>query len=178
MSAKIALAAVAAGVSIAALAGFSTTAMASTHGAKAAPRECTASQLKVAYTSNRQIRQGALDGMSKTDNVVTFTNKSRSTCVIQGYPGVAALNSHNGQIQQATRTRTAVHPVTLRPGAVASSLITANTASCDVPTRVAGLLVTAPDQRTSTHLSSPGYMCLHSLAVNPVAAGNAGGLHL
>jgi hypothetical protein len=178
MSTKITLAAVAAGASIAALAGFSTVAMASTHGVNGAPRECTASQLKVAYTNNWQIKQGALDGMSKTDNVVTFTNRSHSTCVIQGYPGVAALNSHGRQIQQAARSGAAVHPIWLKPGAVASSLITADTASCNVPTGVAGLLVTAPDQRTSTHLSSPGYMCLHSLKVNPVAAGNAGGLHL
>ncbi|HXL91487.1 MAG TPA: DUF4232 domain-containing protein [Streptosporangiaceae bacterium] len=178
MSLKIAFAAVTAGVSIAALAGFSTTAMASTTHAAKAPAECTASQLKVAYTNNWQIREGALDGMSKTDNVVTFTNKSHSTCVIQGYPGVADLNSRGHQIQQAARSGAAVHPVWLKPGAVASSLITANTASCNRPTGVAGLLVTAPDQRTSTHLSSPGYMCLHSLVVNPVAAGNAGGLHL
>jgi hypothetical protein len=179
MSAKtrIAFALAAAGASVVAFAGVSSAAMASpSHAPRVA--ECTASQLKVAYTNNKQILDGALVGMSKTDNVVTFTNKSHSTCVIQGYPGVAALNSHGHQIQQAKRSGSVVHAIKLRPGATASSLITADTASCNVPPRVAGLLVTAPDQRTSSHLSSPGYLCLHSLVVHPVAYGNAGGLSL
>jgi hypothetical protein len=174
---RIACALAAAGASVVAFAGFSGAAMASpAHAARVS--ECTAGQLKVAYTNNKQILDGALVGMSKTDNVVMFTNKSHSTCVIQGYPGVAALNSHGHQIQQAKRSGPAVHAIKLRPGATSSSLITADTASCNVPTRVAGLLVTAPDQRTSSHLSSPGYMCLHSLVVHPVAYGNAGGLSL
>jgi hypothetical protein len=180
MSAKtrIAFALAAAGASVVAFAGISSAAMASPSGHAGRVAECKASQLKVAYTNNRQILDGALVGMSKTDNVVMFTNKSHSTCVIQGYPGVAALNSHGHQIQQAKRSGSAVHAIKLRPGATASSLITANTASCNVPPRVAGLLVTAPDQRTSTHLRSPGYLCLHTLVVHPVAYGNAGGLSL
>jgi hypothetical protein len=140
--------------------------------------ECRASQLRVSYTNNRQINQGALDGMSKTDRVVMFVNVGHSTCVIQGYPGVAALNSHGTQIKQAHRSGEAVRPVYVRPGGVASALISANTASCNAPVAVAGLLVTAPDQYTSTHLGAPGEMCLGSLTVHPAAAGNAGGLSL
>jgi Protein of unknown function (DUF4232) len=176
--AQLAIALAATGASVVAFAGISGTAMAAPAGHTARVPQCSASQLKVAYTNNKQILQGALVGMSKTDNVVMFTNKGHSTCVIQGYPGVAALNSHGGQIQQARRSGSAVHAVTLRPGATASSLITADTASCNTPAKVAGLLVTAPDQRTSVHLRSPGELCLHSLVVHPVAAGNAGGLSL
>ena len=138
--------------------------------------ECSVSELRISYTDNAQIRNGALDGMSKTDNVVTFTNVGRSTCVIQGYPGVAALNAQGVQVQQAVRSGTAVHPVTLRPGATASSLIAANTASCTSPVAVPGLLVTAPDQYTSVRLGSAGDMCLHSLTVNPAVPGDAAGL--
>lgn len=140
--------------------------------------ECTGGQLRVSYTDNAQIRNGALDGMSKTDNVVTFTNVGRSTCVIQGYPGVAALNGQGVQVAQAVRGGGAVHPVFLRPGATASSMVGANTASCASPVAVPGLLVTAPDQYTSVRLGAAGDMCLRSLTVNPVVPGDAAGLPL
>lgn len=140
--------------------------------------ECNGGQLRVSYTDNAQIRNGALDGMSKTDNVVTFTNVSRSTCVIQGYPGVAALNGQGVQVAQALRGGGAVHPVFLRPGATASSMVGANTASCASPVAVPGLLVTAPDQYTSVRLGAAGDMCLRSLTVTPVVPGDAAGLPL
>jgi Protein of unknown function (DUF4232) len=88
---------------------------------------------------------------------------------------VAALDASGHQIEQAVRSGQAVYPVYLRPGATASALIAANTASCDSPTPVAGLLVTAPDQYTSTRLGTAGDMCLHSLTVSPVVAGDAAG---
>jgi Protein of unknown function (DUF4232) len=143
--------------------------------------ECTIGQLRISYTDNRQIRHGALAGMSKTDNVVTFTNVGRSTCVIEGFPGVAALNSRGAQVKQAVRSTSVapgdskVRPVYLKPGSVASALVSADTASCNKPTYVAGLLVTAPDTYRSVRLSPPGYMCLPSLTVSPVVPGNAAG---
>ena len=140
--------------------------------------ECDAGELRISYTNNQQINDGALAGMSKTDNVVMFVNVGSSTCVIQGYPGIAALNAHGTQIQQARRSGEAVHPVYLRPGAVASALVSADTASCSAPKRVAGLLVTAPDQYTSIRLGSPGEMCLGSLTVHPAVPGNAAGIPL
>lgn len=137
--------------------------------------ECAARQLLISYTDNAQIRDGALAGMSKTDNVVTFINVGSSTCVIQGYPGVAALNGHGVQVEQAARSGGAVRPVFLRPGATASSLVAADTASCNSPVPVSGLLVTAPDQYTSVRLGAAGEMCLRSLTVHPVVAGDAAG---
>lgn len=119
--------------------------------------------------------------MSKTDRVLTFTNVSGTTCVIQGFPGVAALNSRGIQVEQAVRTTrvapgdSAVRPVYLKPGGVASALTAANTASCNKPTYVPGLLVTVPDTYRSVHLGPVGYMCLRSLTVSPVVPGNAAG---
>jgi hypothetical protein len=140
--------------------------------------ECKASELRIAYTDNAQIRDGALDGMSKADSVLTFTNAGGTTCVIQGYPGVAALGASGAQIKQAARTAEAVHPVVLQPGGVASTMVAANTASCTSLTPIAGLLVTAPDQYTSTQLTSSAEFCLNSLTVSPVVAGDAAGLSL
>ncbi len=91
--------------------------------------ECTIGRLRISYTDNGQIRHGALAGMSKTDNVVTFTNVGRATCVIEGFPGVAALNSHGAQVKQAIRSTSVapgdskVRPVYLKPGGAASALV-------------------------------------------------------
>jgi hypothetical protein len=174
------IAIVAAGASIAALTGVPAAHAATAAAATRVP-ECKIGQLRISYTNNAQIKEGALAGMSKTDNVVTFTNVSRSTCVLEGFPGVAALNSHGRQVEQAVRTTSVapgdsrVRPVSLRPHGVASALISANTASCNLPTAVPGLLVTAPGTYRSVHLGPAGYMCLRSLRVSPVVPGNAAG---
>ena len=148
-------------------------------GAGGSGAECTAAHLAIAYTDNKQIRQGALAGMSHADNVVTFTNTGSATCRIQGYPGMAALNAAGKQIQQAVRASVGKIPlVTLAPGQVASAEITGNTASCTKPASVPGLLVTAPDQRTSTRLGPYGTVCVNSLGIGPVHPGNSAGLTL
>jgi hypothetical protein len=173
------IAVVAAAASIAALTGVPA-AHAATAAAHRTPA-CTAGQLRISYTNNAQIKQGALAGMSKTDNVVTFKNVGRTTCVIEGFPGAAALNSHGAQIKQAVRTTSVtpgdskVRPVYLKRDGVASALVAANTASCNRPTYVPGLLVTAPDTHRSVRLGPAGYMCLPSLTVSPVVPGNAAG---
>ena len=141
------------------------------------PRPCSAAVLKIAYSDNKQIRSGALDGMSHADSVVMFTNVGSAPCRTEGWPGVAALDSSGRQIKQAVRgTGGKVPLITLRPGQTASAEITANTASCSTLTTVAGFLVTAPDQRTSTRLGGPKRFCLNSLGIAPMQPGNAAGL--
>jgi sarcosine oxidase gamma subunit len=135
----------------------------------------------VAYTSNAQIRNGALDGMSKADSVITFTNHGSRSCWTRGYPGVAALDAAGHQLKQAVRGAAATGQtplITLAPGQVASAEITGNTASCAKLTKIAAFLVTAPDQRTSVRLAGSHLMCLNSLGVDPLQRGDAGGLPL
>jgi hypothetical protein len=139
---------------------------------------CSAAQLKIAYTDNSQIRNGALDGMSHADNVVMFTNEGSTSCQTRGYPGIAALNSAGTQIKQAARASGSAPLIVLGPGQTASAMVSANTASCNTLSSVPGLLVTAPDQRTSTRLGSAGRFCLNSLTVAPLQPGNAAGLKL
>jgi hypothetical protein len=176
------IAVVAAAASIAALTwGTGNASAAAGASASARTAECTSGQLRIAYTNNAQIKEGALAGMSKTYNVVTFTNVGRGTCVIEGFPGVAGLNSHGAQIKQAVRTThlvpndSLVRPVYLNPRGVASALVGGDTASCNTPTYVAGLLVTAPDTYHSVRLGPAGYLCLGSLTISPVVPGNAAG---
>ena len=144
-------------------------------GAASVP-ECTAAQLEIQYTDNSQIKQGALNGMSHADTVVMFTNQGSASCQTGGYPGVAALDSAGKQIMQAVRSSGTGKLITLAPGATASALVSADTASCTSLTPVAGLLVTAPNERTSTRLGSAGKFCLNSLQVGTLQPGNAAGL--
>ena len=139
---------------------------------------CTAAQLKISYTDNSQIKQGALDGMSHDDSVVMVTNISSTSCETGGYPGVAALDASGTQIKQAVRATDTSKTITLAPGAVASAMVSANSASCDKPVTVAGLLVTAPNERTPVRLGSPGTFCLASLQIGTLKPGNAAGLQL
>ena len=141
--------------------------------------ECTTAQLKVAYTGNAQIRNGALDGMSHADSVITFTNVSSATCRTQGYPGVAALDAAGHQLKQAVRGRASTGQlplIVLAPGQAASAEITGNTASCTTLTKIAAFLVTVPDQRTSTRLPGAHDFCLGSLGIGPLQRGDAAGL--
>jgi hypothetical protein len=144
-----------------------------------AAAECTTAQLKVAYTGNAQIRNGALDGMSHADSVITFTNVSSATCRTQGYPGVAALDAAGHQLKQAVRGRASTGQlplIVLAPGQAASAEITGNTASCTTLTKIAAFLVTVPDQRTSTRLPGAHDFCLGSLGIGPLQRGDAAGL--
>ena len=136
---------------------------------------CTAAQLKISYTDNSQIKQGALNGMSHDDSVVMVTNISSASCETGGYPGVAALDSSGTQIKQAVRSTDTSKTITLAPGAVASAMVSANSASCDKPVTVAGLLVIAPNERTSVRLGTPGTFCLASLQIGTLKPGNAAG---
>ena len=144
-----------------------------------APAECTTAQLRVAYTGNAQIRNGALDGMSHADSVITFTNVSSASCRTQGYPGVAALDAAGRQLKQAVRGRSTtgqVPLIVLAPGQAASAEITGNTASCTTLTKIAAFLVTVPDQRTSIRLPGAHDFCLGSLSIDPLQRGDAAGL--
>jgi hypothetical protein len=146
-----------------------------------ATAECTAAQLKVAYTGNAQIRNGALDGMSHADSVITFTNVSSATCRTQGYPGIAALDAAGHQLKQAVRGRAStgqIPLIVLAPGQVASAEITGNTASCTTLTKIAAFLVTVPDQRTSTRLPGAHDFCLGTLGIGALQRGDAAGLSL
>jgi hypothetical protein len=144
-----------------------------------AAAECTTAQLRVAYTGNAQIRNGALDGMSHADSVITFTNVSSASCRTHGYPGVAALDAAGHQLKQAVRGRATtgqVPLIVLAPGQAASAEITGNTASCTTLTKIAAFLVTVPDQRTSTRLPGAHDFCLGSLGIGPLQRGDAAGL--
>jgi hypothetical protein len=147
-------------------------------GAAGGAPECGAAQLKIAYTDNKQIRNGALDGMSHADHVVMFTNEGRCgvpDAGLSGYRGPQCGRKADQAGRPPGRTAGGDHP---QAGPDRVGRVSANTASCITLTSVSGLLVTAPDQRTSTRLGPAGKLCLNSLGVGVMERGNAAGLKL
>lgn len=147
--------------------------------------ECSAHDLTISASDNSDIQQGALAGMSHQDTVWMFTNTRSQTCFMQGYPGITGLDAAGHIIFQAQRQEplpasavSADKPparVRLMPEGKASALLSADSASCDHPTEIPIILVTAPDEKSSTRVSYGATLCPKSATVHPVVAGNTGG---
>jgi hypothetical protein len=114
--------------------------------------------------------------------VLLFVNHSSTSCIVQGYPGVAGVDGSGQQIAQATRTLkgfmggclscTAANPVTLTVGATASAVVEAESAGPGPCTAFASLLVTAPNTTTSVQL--PGQLPSCAFQIHPVVSGSTG----
>jgi hypothetical protein len=152
-------------------------------GAQAAVAECPAAGLV--------IKTGAEEAAAGHSYLtLTFTNSGATTCFLQGYPGAELATAGGGRLdaQRTTGGGTAPAPsrVTLTPGQSASALIvwehfpqngSATFSPADCPGYGATtLLVTAPDQTTSTRLTPPGTtspVCW-GFDVSPVVPGPTG----
>lgn len=116
-----------------------------------------------------------------------FRNAGTVTCILSGYPGVAALDRSGRQVAQADRTpsgysggltpgQTVPPAVRLAPGQSASALVEGS----DVPVGAAtscpsyaSLLVTPPDLTISVPVSRALPGC-SAIEVHPVVPGTAG----
>jgi len=158
----------------------STTPASTPPSGKAAPppaeTDCPLSQLAVSD-------QKGSAGSTHRSVILIFRNTSAVTCHLTGYPGVAALNSTDQQIAQATRTlhvylggATSAGTVTLAAGASASATVEA--LAIDATTgngcaAYAGILVTPPNETHSIKLAWPGDGC-SALEIHPVVPGTTG----
>ncbi len=112
---------------------------------------------------------------------ILFRNSGSRTCELQGYPGVAGLNSSGQQIAQAVRVPgqgggNGSQAVTLAPGATVSAAVSGTDVPVGGATACAdftSLLVTPPGETHSTvvTLKLPG---CSGLKVYPVVAGTTG----
>ena len=120
---------------------------------------------------------------------IQFHNVSTTTCTLDGYPGVAALNAAGVQLAQALRTPsgymggeptgvTSFAVATLHPGTVAAAILegtdvpvgsTASTACFVYP----AILVTPPNTTTSARLAIQMPSCSR-IQVHPVIVGSSG----
>ncbi|MGP0023076.1 MAG: DUF4232 domain-containing protein [Streptosporangiaceae bacterium] len=109
-----------------------------------------------------------------------FTNLSRATCSLTGYPGVSALSRSGRQLGLPARWGTAKpKAVTLAPGATAHAVLAYSDATvgsyppADQAIPV-WLRIYPPGQRSSTHAfwNAPGLTIARSyLTVSPIQAG-------
>jgi hypothetical protein len=119
------------------------------------PGTCRSSQLKLSFG-------GGDAGMSQQERVLRFTNASRTSCTIVGFPGVSYVAGDNGAQVGAAAVREG-HigaRITLAPGQVASTVIH----SVDVgvfdpsvckPTPVRGYRVYPPNNTAAMFIPLP-----------------------
>jgi hypothetical protein len=143
------------------------------------PAECKVGQLDISITAGNA-------GAGHRSKVIVFRNTGSTRCVLQGYPGVAALNSAGNQVAQAKRTTSGylggvasgkAPLVNLAPGQSASATVEAlafgpNGESC---TGYAGLLVTPPDETHSVRVDWGSDGC-SDLQIHPVVPGTSGSI--
>jgi hypothetical protein len=158
--------------------------------AVASAPHCTTAQLAVSA-----LRFGA--GLGNVAEVIAFRNTNGGLCTLTGYPGVAALDAHRDQVEEARRSLTAylggqevgTRPLTvpLEPGQVATATVDGSdnpvggATSCPF---YPALLVTAPDETIPVILSgvgwqgqefaTQGFPGCSPLVVTPVVPGDSG----
>jgi hypothetical protein len=148
-------------------------------------------------TSQLRIQPGSEGGAAGNAGLtVVFTNVSRTTCTMNGYPGVAALDAQGSQVVQAERRETgmmgglandtsSVPFVTLAPGQAASAEIEGS----DVPLGTAltcvdypSFLITPPGEIHAVRMAAAmvnstgygGFPGCRPISVNPVVPGATG----
>jgi hypothetical protein len=149
--------------------------------------------------TDRQLSVSALkfeEGLSNAAEVLALKNISAHICTLNGYPGVAALDAHGDQVDQARRMlfgayfggqNTGSQPLTvpLGPGQVASATVDGSdnpvgTAPCAY---YPAFLVTVPDETHSITIAGvggvgpnvrQGFPGCSPLVVTPVVAGDSG----
>jgi uncharacterized protein DUF4232 len=119
--------------------------------------ECKAGNLKLSLGAG----DGA--GAGSVYPAVQFTNVSKISCVLAGFPGISYVGGNDGHQVGAAATRTGGigSQITLRPGAMAAAVVKeANTGNFDAtdcqPVGVRGFRVYAPDDTTAMFLPFSG----------------------
>jgi hypothetical protein len=105
-----------------------------------------------------------------------FTNISKHTCELSGYPSVAALGKNGRQIGKSSRRLTSHHrAITLRPRQTAHASLGIIEAGnvCNKPVNASALKIRAPHQARATRLPFQFQACRGKrvLVAGPVRAG-------
>jgi Protein of unknown function (DUF4232) len=143
-----------------------------------------------------QIQAGAGGGAAgNVGRTIVFTNIGQTPCTMNGYPGVAALDSQGNQVEQALRHVTGMMGglpndsspipfVTLAPGQIASAEIEGSDLPPGTATTCVGypsFLITPPGETHSVQVAIPtannsygGFPGCYPISVNPVVSGATG----
>ena len=111
---------------------------------------------------------------------IILKNTGSATCVVHGWPGVAALDGGGSQIYQAARISSEGSAVTLQPGGSASAVLYAVTslggphyAGSSSCTQVPNLLVTPPNEVHSGEVAFGSPICVAPALTALIAGGDA-----
>ncbi|HVV22913.1 MAG TPA: DUF4232 domain-containing protein [Pseudonocardiaceae bacterium] len=118
-------------------------------------------------TTNLKLSLGPSDGAAgHVYQALRFTNVSKVSCLIVGFPGVSYVTGDNGtQVgAPAQRDGSIGQRITLKPGQVASAIVTRTDvgvfdSSVCKPTSVRGFRVYPPDSTASMFVASSGTGC-------------------
>ncbi len=145
-----------------------------------APKPCRSVQLAITFGERQQV-------MAQPAIAVIFTNTGDAPCTLDGYPGVAGLDTGGHQIAQAYRIQQVYEGgastdaptlVTLTSGGPASALIGGGANPIDgetaCPADYAAVLVTPPGATSPTKLQVDFPSC-SGLEITPVVPGPTGG---
>jgi hypothetical protein len=118
-----------------------------------------------------------------------FTNFSRHTCYLRGFPGVSAIDRNGKQLGSPARRETLApfgppRTVILAPGATAHAMFAYHDAviltspGCHAVSTASELRVYPPNERTATHALFDFQVCTHPgpvyLSVGPIQPGVGG----
>jgi hypothetical protein len=140
-----------------------------------APAACPTTSLSIKLG----LGQGYAGG---TYQVIDFTNVSKTSCTLYGYPGVSLVSGPPyAQIGQAAKrsTSTPVKLITLAPGAIANAVLQVvdaqnYPASSCAPTKATALRIYPPNQTSSLYVATSAQGCAKSSQVLYIAAVSAG----
>jgi hypothetical protein len=150
------------------------------HAAAAGPRQaetarCAMSGLRISVGTGARVTRVI------TRYPLDFTNVSRATCALAGYPGVAAYAGDDVQVGAAAGhdRSVAARRIVLAPGQTAHASVDASLAAARCgQVRAAGLRVVAPGQAAARYVRRPMTACAARaprgqdyLRVRPVQAG-------
>lgn len=146
-------------------------------GAAGQASSSSASGTPRCHTADLKLKVGDGDGAAGTSySALVFTNASKHTCTLYGYPGVSWVAGNDGKQVNVPFTRNSVDKkatITLKPGAVAHATLATHdvgffdAAKCK-PVGVRGYRVYPPDEMASVFVSLPTQVC----SVNGVNTGS------
>jgi hypothetical protein len=149
----------------------------------ASPSSSAAIAAPACATSSLHVKLGVAQGYAGgVYQVIDFTNTSKSTCTLYGYPGVSLVSGPPYKqigLAAGRSPTTPVKPITLATGATANALLRIvdalnyPSASCQ-PTKATALRVYPPNQTAPAYLPSTSNGCANPVEIMNVGAVQAG----
>ncbi len=144
----------------------------------AAPAQAAAAKTPTCATSQLTASLGSGDaGAGNLYRFLLLTNHSKTTCELDGFPGLSLLQANGKQLgAPATFDRTiAYRPVTVRPGqAVSDTVHTLNSGATSCQGTSTELRIYPPANKAALVIPGKVMLCGNLLSVSPFGTGTVG----